>query len=201
MEVIEGVVLAAGLSKRTGTCKMLLDLGGITLIERCIRGMFNICSKVIVVGGHNFENIARVIAKYQKVRMVYNPSYREGMFSSVKEGFKHVSGDRFFFTPGDYPLVMDETHREMLRVEGDIVIPLFNGKKGHPILIRTHLAEELLAEGRYSTLREFIKDKGYTPIEVEDSGILVDIDTMEDYNRVMKYVSKSSFSYKPISNP
>jgi molybdenum cofactor cytidylyltransferase len=108
---------------------MLLDLGGITLIERCIRGMFNICSKVIVVGGHNFENIARVIAKYQKVRMVYNPSYREGMFSSVKEGFKHVSGDRFFFTPGDYPLVMDETYREMLRVEGDIVIPLFNGKK------------------------------------------------------------------------
>jgi molybdenum cofactor cytidylyltransferase len=96
---------------------------------------------------------------------------------------------------------MDETYREMLRVEGDIVIPLFNGKKGHPILIRTHLAEELLAEGRYSTLREFIKDKGYTPIEVEDSGILVDIDTMEDYNRVMKYVSKSSFSYKPISNP
>ena len=57
---------------------------------------------------------------------------------------------------------MDETYRRCWW-RGDIVIPLFNGKKGHPILIRTHLAEELLAEGRYSTLREFIKDKANTP--------------------------------------
>ncbi|HZJ58459.1 MAG TPA: nucleotidyltransferase family protein [Clostridia bacterium] len=188
MELIEGVILAAGLSKRTGVCKMLLDLGGITLIERCITGMYRFCSKIVVVGGHNFENIGRVIAKYQKVRMVYNPHYREGMFSSAKEGFKNVSGDRIFFIPGDYPLVTGETYGKMLGAEGDIIVPLFNGENGHPILIRGHLVEELLAEGRYSTLREFISDKGYIPVPVRDPGILKDIDTMEDYDRVKESI-------------
>ena len=186
MERIEGVVLAAGLSRRTGTCKMLLDMGGTTLIERCIRGMYDVCSSIIVVGGHNFENIARIIAKYQKVRMVYNPNYLEGMFSSVKEGFRHVSGDRFFFTPGDYPLVRSQTYRDMLRVEGDIVIPVFCNKKGHPILIKTQLAKELINSTKYFTLREFINDKGYTTIEVQDEGILIDIDTMGDYRKIVQ---------------
>ncbi len=185
MELIEGVVLAAGLSRRTGVCKMLLDMGGTTLIERCIRGMYDVCSKVIVVGGHNFENIARIMAKYEKVRMVYNPNYLEGMFSSVKEGFKHVSGDRFFFTPGDYPLVKKQTYKDMIKVEGDIIIPVFCGKKGHPILLKTQLAEQLLKSTSYSTLREFINEKGFTTIDLQDNGILIDIDTMEDYRRAL----------------
>lgn len=186
MEIIEGVILGAGLSKRAGTCKMLLDIGGITLIESCIRSMYDTCSKILVVGGHNFENIARVVAKYDKIKLVYNSNYMEGMFSSVKEGFRHVSGDRFFFTPGDYPLVKSETYREMLRGGGDIVIPIFCGKKGHPILIKTRLTEELIHSTKYSTLREFIRDKGHTPLEVQDKGILMDIDTMEDYRQILK---------------
>lgn len=51
MSSIEGVVLATGLSSRAGTNKMLLDMGGMAVIERCILPMYNICSKVIVVSG------------------------------------------------------------------------------------------------------------------------------------------------------
>ncbi|NLJ40576.1 MAG: nucleotidyltransferase family protein [Clostridiales bacterium] len=187
MESIEGVILAAGLSRRAGTCKMLLDIEGKTLIERCILGMYGVCSRIIVVVGHYYRDIAGVISRYNKVTMVYNPDYLDGMFSSVRIGFKNVSGDRFFFIPGDYPYIKERIYREMLKKDGGIIIPVHKGRKGHPILVRTSIAKEMLSSIKYRTLREFIEDKGYTAVDVNDTGILSDIDTMADYNLTKKH--------------
>jgi molybdenum cofactor cytidylyltransferase len=103
------------------------------------------------------------------------------MFSSVKEGFRHVQHDRFFFIPGDYALVNTKVYKILSDVSGDIVIPTYNGKKGHPVLINKSVAEELLKNQEFSNLRDFINYKGFTAVPVEDEGILIDIDTAEDY--------------------
>mgnify|MGYP000168382856 CR=1 FL=1 len=57
------------------------------------------------------------------------------MFSSVKLGFSHTTGDRVFITPGDYPLVSCEVYQSMLKDKSDIVIPIYNNLTGHPVLI------------------------------------------------------------------
>lgn len=182
---VEGVVLAAGFSSRAGTYKMALDLDGKTVIERCIESMYDVCSRIIVVGGFKIEIIMNILNKYPKVEIVLNKDYKAGMFSSVKEAIKHVKEERFFFTPGDYAAINKEVYESMLKAEGDIIIPTHKGRKGHPVLMNSCYIGEIL-NGEYSNLKEFINSKGYNTLEVQDKGILMDIDTMEEYKKIVK---------------
>lgn len=187
---IEGIVLAAGLSTRVGENKLVLDVDGKTVIERCILGMYDICSKIIVVGGHRIEDIEDILSNYSKAELIYNPDYLNGMFSSVKKGLTHIKEERFFLIPGDYAVVNKETYEDMLKVDNDIVIPIYDGRKGHPLLMKSYLIEELLKDISCETLRDFTGKKSFISINIEDPGILMDIDTMEDYRETLLYFKK-----------
>lgn len=188
---IEGVILAAGLSTRAGTYKMELRFGDKMLIEKSIEGMYDFCSRIIVVAGHKVERIRQIVNPYPKVQVIFNEDYREGMFSSVKEGIRHVTEERFFFLPGDYPLISKEIYSRMLEAQGDIIIPTYQGRRGHPILIKSHLIQEILEQSKFSNLREFIQAHHCTLLEVEDEQIMMDIDTIEDYKRTVSLILKS----------
>lgn len=182
---VEAVVLAAGYSSRAEAFKLELEIGGKTVLERCIGGMLDLCSRIIVVSGYRIERVETLMKPYPKVAVVYNSRFDQGMFTSVKEGMRHVRGDRFFLTPGDYPLIGIEVCRSLLKIQGDIIIPTFSGRKGHPVLLAGSLAQALLEEDDTSNLRNFIRRQGYQTLEVDDEGILTDIDTPEDYRRVV----------------
>jgi molybdenum cofactor cytidylyltransferase len=128
------------------------------------------------------------------VEVVFNPRYTEGMFTSVQEGVKHVKSQWFFLTPGDYPLLTKEIYQKLLDARSGssqcVFIPVFKGRKGHPILVKSDLVKDLLKEPDDSNLRKFIDRKGFEPVEVDDDGILVDIDTMEDYLRIKTKLEK-----------
>jgi molybdenum cofactor cytidylyltransferase len=189
---IEAVVLAAGYSSRAGTFKLNLDISGKTVIERCVEGMVDICSRIVVVGGYQIDQIIAVLKKYPKIEVVLNSRYAEGMFTSVKEGMRHVGGERFFFTPGDHPLINQEVCRRLLTVDGEIIVPVCGGRKGHPVLMAGHIAKELLLAEDTFNLRDFIQQKGYQALEVEDEGILMDIDTPDDYRRILERIHKGA---------
>lgn len=182
--VIEGVVFAAGLSQRAGTYKMTLKIGETTVIEKCIEGMYDLCSRIIVVGGYKAWNLVRVLDIYPKVEIVLNRDYADGMFSSVKVGFRHVRGECFFFIPGDYPMISRKVYEKMVNVDGDLVIPVYNGEKGHPVLLKGYLASELLEDTTCTNLRELISKQGFVSVEVQEPGVLMDIDTIDDYRRI-----------------
>lgn len=188
----DGIILAAGLSTRTGVNKMILNIKGKTVIERCVLGMHDLCSKVIIVGGHRIDDIRNILDDYPRVKLIYNPDYLNGMFSSVKKGLPHVKKDRFFLIPGDYSAISKKTYEKMLGVNEDIVVPIYNGKRGHPLLMKTYLIDELLRDSSCNTLRDFINKKGFVSIDVKDRGILMDIDTMDDYKRILAYLSYNS---------
>jgi molybdenum cofactor cytidylyltransferase len=182
---VEGVVLAAGLSTRSGQYKMAMPLGDRTVIERSIEGMYELVSRVIVVVGWKADLVRSLLAGYPKVECVANDDFQAGMFTSVKTGIAHVRAPRFFLLPGDHPLVGAEIYASMLTVTGDIVIPSFKGRRGHPVLFSSHLIPEILRYPDSATLRDYIRAKGYTEVEVGQEGILLDIDTPEDYRAVL----------------
>ena len=184
---VDGVVLAAGLSSRTGRFKMELNLGHKTLIEHSIAGMYAVVDRVIVVGGHKIERIREILQEYSKVEIVYNENFRQGMFSSVQKGVRHVRGERFFLQPGDLPLISEEIYRRMLEASGDVIIPTYKGRKGHPALMRSRLIDAILHQPDTSTLRDYIGRVGYAQVEVDDEGIVLDVDDLEDYH-IMKRV-------------
>ena len=184
MHTVEGVVLAAGFSSRMGSFKPILKMGNKTIIERCIDDMYEVCSRIIVVGGYKLDLLYGALRSYKNVELVYNENFKDGMFSSVKVGLNQVKEERFFITPGDYPFIGKNIYEDLLKCQADIVAPVYKGTRGHPLLIKSNLIKEVFNNERYTNMRDFINIKGYKALEVQDEGILMDLDTIEDYKYI-----------------
>jgi CTP:molybdopterin cytidylyltransferase MocA len=113
------------------------------------------------------------------------------MADSARKGLSTVapSSTGIIIYPSDYPLVKPETiitlANEHDRFPDSIVIPVHNGKRGHPTLFPRKTIDELF-EG--ITLRDIInRDAGRTRfVPVPDSGVLLDVDTEEDYSGIVR---------------
>lgn len=191
IEDAEGIILAAGFSSRAGTFKMELPMGEKTLLERVIEGMTPVCSRIIVVAGHRADRVNRITRGYSTVEVVFNRLYEKGMFSSVQEGVRQLRGDLFFIVPGDHPFIPPVVYQRLKEeVENsnpgvDVFIPTFKGRKGHPVAMKKPMAVEILNEPQNSTLRTVIRRNKSQLVEVDHEGILWDIDTMEDYRKMI----------------
>jgi molybdenum cofactor cytidylyltransferase len=192
---VEGIVLAAGLSRRSKRYKMTLPLGDRTVLERTIESMSPFVDRVIVVLGSRAERLRALLAGSAEVSLVYNERFREGMFSSVRAGMAHITASRFFLLPGDQPLVAPQVYERLLAADERVVIPTYRGRKGHPVLLRGKLVSDVLVMPAEATLWDVIERTGYTTIEVEDEGILLDLDTAADYATILsRYRAQHGYS-------
>lgn len=178
--MIDGIILAGGYSSRIKKNKMVLLYNELPIICNVIESMKDFCNKIVIVTGHYHDEIVQVVSKYEQVIVIRNINYDLGMFSSVITGVKEINND-FFLTPGDYPLIQKETFRSLLNASGEIRVPIFNNRKGHPILIKKELIDPLLNEPVDSNLKVFRDRYTVNYIETTDEGVLIDVDTMEDY--------------------
>lgn len=178
---LEGLVLAAGLSTRSGLYKMELMFGEFSLLQQCIKSIYVECSRIIVVCGYNSGKVQELVQDFKKVKLVRNDNYEKGMFSSLKTGLMHVSSDKLLITPGDYPLFRQSTVHELALTRGSIVIPVYKSKKGHPIIISKTLYPEILMSPDSYNLRDILKNHTLVPVQTDDVGVVSDVDTMDDY--------------------
>ncbi|MEG6504882.1 NTP transferase domain-containing protein [Nitratidesulfovibrio sp. 1201_IL3209] len=199
-------MLAAGASSRmTPDFKPLLDLGGATVLARCVE-MFRQAgvADVLVVTGHRADEVAAEAARLGAAT-VHNPAWREGgMFSSVRAGLAAVAqrgggtdrtggtdgtgGARALLLPVDAALVRPLTVRLLLEHEarrpGRVVLPVFGGQWGHPPLLPASVFSIILGDGGDGGLRGALHRLGPGVLEevgVPDRFILRDMDTPEDY--------------------
>lgn len=191
---VDAVILAAGLSERMGVNKMMLKIGGSTVIEHCIAPFLGVCRMVYVVGGHRIHELQELLADRACVRVVENAAYKTGMFSSVLCGVSYSTAGRCFITPGDYPLIQASTCREMLQTEGAVVIPTYNNKKGHPVLLSSNTVQKLRNGVPYIRLKDFLKMQECRTVEVDDPGIRLDVDSPQDYANVLQIIQAISQS-------
>jgi molybdenum cofactor cytidylyltransferase len=192
-KVQDGIILAAGYSSRVGAFKMGLMLEGKPLIHHTIETMRTACSQIIVVAGHKIEEVVELTKGFPGLRVVFNPNYPTGMFSSVKEGFKYVTSEWFFYIPGDYPLVSAAVYEKLMEAsiatpDRMVFIPTFNSRKGHPVLMNLRIKATVMTEPQDSNLKAVINRTGFVPVPVDDEAILIDIDTMKDYREAVKKV-------------
>lgn len=184
--MVEGVIAAAGKSQRTGEFnKLELDLGGKSVLARSVESMLECCARVYVVLGHYRESLARILSPYCDVEIVVNPLYERGMYTSVKAGLAHVKAPRFFFMPGDCPCINPSVFKQMLQIDAPIIVPRFNERPGHPVLMHSTLIPQIM-QGDEQSLERFISLQGCIFTEVDSPGILMDIDTIEDYQRLQR---------------
>jgi molybdenum cofactor cytidylyltransferase len=183
---IEGIVLAAGFSRRAGRFKMSLALGDRTVIQRAVESMLPFAQRIHVVVGWQADRIAQLLEGYDRVATVLNPEYPRGMFTSVQIGVMRIKAPRFFLLPGDMAMVSGRVYGALLAKQGAVVIPTFGKRRGHPVLISQALIPEIRDAPEGTTLRDVIRNHEAVLVEVDDQAILYDIDTPEDYEAALQ---------------
>lgn len=193
---IAAIVLAAGYSSRMGALKPLLPMGERTVIENVIEsfqraGIYNIH----IVIGHEYEKMLPVLAKHNTI-VIYNKEYEKGMFSSVQAGVRSLQeckAKAFFLLPADYGLIRAETLEKLAAAyRGDkakIVYPCYKEQRGHPPLLSSELSFEIMGYDGQGGLRKLLDrhESEALNLVVEDEGILLDMDTWEDYLYCLEY--------------
>jgi molybdenum cofactor cytidylyltransferase len=190
---IAAIILAAGYSSRMGEFKPLLPFGDVTVIERVI-GLFRDAgiSDIRVVIGHRATELLPLL-RNADVQPVLNERYREGMFTSVVAGVGGLNDLQggFFLLPVDIPLVRLQTVLTLLESFQDrkrnILYPVFGGRRGHPPLISAEYRGRIIAWSGQGGLKSFLAQYELEAgeVEVADTYILEDMDTPDDYRRLL----------------
>ena len=165
-----------------GSPKALLPYRGETFIDRLV-GVFSPCDEVVVVLGHGAAAIRDGMNR--RATIVVNPDPERGQLSSLQCGLSAVAdSDAVFFTPVDYPAIEASTIRALLPFAGTFAMPRYNGRRGHPVLINRELLAEVLACN--TAARDVIRAHEPQYVDVDDSGILEDVDDPAAYARLME---------------
>jgi len=189
MSDIWGVVLAAGESKRMKVQKLLLPFEGKTMIERVIENvMHSGVDNILVVAGSDYDEILEAIG-HLPVTTCYNNNYKQGMLSSVKCGVGALpeNYDAVLVFLGDQPMIPKQAVTMVIEAykssDKGIVIPTFQKKRGHPLLIDRRYREEIEKLEESEGLRDLAVKFAEDVLEIETNlpGILRDIDTREEY--------------------
>lgn len=183
------VILAAGLSTRMGDFKPLLSIGPRTLLGHAIT-LFQICgiADIVVVTGHKWQALQQELNRYH-CPSVLHEQFADGMFSSVQAGLKALdpANEAFFLLPVDIPLVRPNTVWALLTALNQapsalVFYPLYRSRRGHPPLIRSGLAAEILSFDGRGGLQALLKKhrRHARNVPVNDPFILLDADTPDD---------------------
>lgn len=181
-EPVDCVVPAAGRSERMGSWKPLIAFAGSPIIEGVVRCALEACSRVILVTGYRAAELEAVFRDRPRVSIIENPEWRLGMFSSIRRGVERVATRRFFVTLGDMPWIRPEVYRALLGApEMDVVFPVFDGVRGHPVLFTGAVREAILrTDPAAGAMREIAARFPVRELPWRDASILRDIDTLAD---------------------
>lgn len=198
--LIAALIIAAGYSSRMHAFKPLLPVGNVSALKRLIQTYqaFGI-GHIYVVVGHRGDEIEAAL-KGDAVRIVYNEAYDQGMFSSIQKGLRAIDAsiEAFYMHPVDIPLVkvssLEWVYEAYKRTHKGVIYPTFLGRKGHPPLVSMTYKAQILSSagegGLKKVLEQFSEDALH--VNVCDQSVLMDMDTKEDYERLLGYEAHPS---------
>lgn len=175
-----------------GEFKQLLPYGDKAFVVRCVDNLLAAAvDEVLVVTGHRDSDVRQALADY-KVKIVFNPNYREGMSTSIQAGVRAVAenAQAMLIALADQPQIGTRIVNQVIeafeRTSLPIVIPAYNHKRGHPIILHARLKDEILAITPGIGLKEVVQAHAaeILYVEVADEAVLMDFDYPEDYRRL-----------------
>lgn len=188
------IILAAGESLRMKRNKLLLPYRNQTIIEAVIGNIkqAQIEHILLVTGAYQDELVSAT--QHLELNYCHNNAYRKGMLSSVQCAFRNLppSIKAVLIFPGDQPEIPGSVAaglmEEQARSGKGLLVPVFAGKRGHPLLIHRRYREEIFRldpeEGLRGLLKRFPGD--VQEVKVNAPGILKDVDVPADYDELTK---------------
>lgn len=203
-ESVCAVILAAGCAKRMGQLKQLLPLGDKTILEHVIeQTLAGDFTEVYAVIGHKQQTIRdRININDDRFHWLINESYQMGQSTSLRTAINQLKSDyqHLVVFLGDLPFIKRNTIRTIYKKgqkieahyhEPFVIRPTYQGKIGHPVFIG-NISNELFSQihGDSGLKSVFHKLKNKVKIEVDDAGIILDIDTPEQYEQLNSELPK-----------
>jgi molybdenum cofactor cytidylyltransferase len=188
-----GLLLAAGKSTRMGSLKALLPWEGTTLLQFQLTQLEHstIDQLVVVLGYHSNKLLPYV--KESSAHIVWNENYEKGKTESIKQGVLaiHKDADCFILSSVDQPvshILLNAMINEFRLTNSNIIIPVYNKRRGHPILLSTRLREEIMqineeTRGMKAILQN--RNDEISELTVEDHSILFNFNYEIDYEEVI----------------
>jgi len=192
--MISSILLAAGQSKRmSGENKLIKSVKGIPLIKCALNNILKShVNEIIIVLGYQNETIEKLIDKSSRIKFVFNSNFESGIASSIKEGIKKLSKktDSFFISLGDMPSINYDTYNQLIKCNKNkkAIVPMFKGQQGNPVLFPKSFEEKLLSIQGDSGAKKIleINKKEVLYLEINDPGIIRDLDVPNDFNNLSK---------------
>lgn len=193
------VIPAAGHSRRMGHPKLLLPLGGETVLSRLLAALDRpeIAKRVVVVRSDD-DRLRREAERCGAtvVQPVPDPpdmrTSVERALESLRDRNAPASDDGWLLIPADHPVLDADLVQNLidvwLREQPRILVPTFQGRRGHPTIFRWDLAEEVSGiphdRGLNWLLQKYADD--VREVAVESAAILFDLDTPADYESLLR---------------
>lgn len=186
--MLAAVILSAGASSRMGRPKALIPFRESTFLEHLLQVSRHPKVGVTRVVLGSAGNEIRSLAKLDPTVVVINPVWEQGQLSSIVAALLSLSDtptDGMLLCPVDHPLVTASLIAklvEMFYSSGKpIVLPTFNGRRGHPVIFSSTLYTELLNapadQGARAVVWAHAADVEEVPTEEE--GILLNINSAD----------------------
>ena len=193
--MLAAVILSAGASSRMGSPKALLPYREGTFLEHLIEvtrhPQIGVTRVVLGAGAE----VIRTIAKLDPSIVVLNPEWEQGQLSSICAGLRSLDGvdtDGLILCPVDHPLVSARLVSELVErfYEGKkaIVLPTFNGRRGHPAIFSSALYSELLAAPAEKGARAVVWAHAADVLEfpTDEEGVILNINDPDMLNRAIR---------------
>lgn len=187
--MINAIVLAAGESKRMGKSKPLLRFNDKTFLDQIISALRDSdVDRITVVLGAKAEMIKNSI-DLSEANIVINKDYQKGQLSSLIAAIEDTpqETDAILVCLVDNPFITKEVINKIIakfrETNNPIIVPVFNGQRGHPTLFSRSLFSELVNAPEEQGARYVLHSNAEKVLELEtsESTILTGIDTPEDY--------------------
>lgn len=188
---VSALILAAGKSSRMGDNKQLLPLKKSTILRSVIKNVLKTeVNDVYVVLGADAELIYDHIQDLD-VRVVVNKNYADGLSSSIKVGLEHLKKeDAALIILGDQPLISSQYWNTIISTASKnpdkIIASNYGGFKGVPALFPKNYFDELFTLNGDLGAKHLLNSSKNDVLTVNSPVDLLDIDTPEDYNRLIK---------------
>lgn len=177
-----GILLAAGRSKRFGTNKLLYPLhDGTPMAVACARPLCAVLPEVIAVVEDIHQEVATLL-RAEGVHVIANPRACQGMGTSIACSVAaSVAARGWIVALADMPFLSEAVIRTVLtglERGADIVAPVYQGKRGHPVGFSNRHAESLMQLDTDAGARAILaaNRESLELIEVQEQGVIIDID-------------------------
>jgi molybdenum cofactor cytidylyltransferase len=188
---LEGIILAAGESRRMGYPKPLLEIASGTFIERIAEMMLEVVPRIVIVLGAHRDRVHAAIPRDARISIVENPNYSRGQLSSLKVGLSALNPNAAgaLVHLADHPLVQLETFQAIVdsynRTGTPIVIARHDGHRGHPLIFDRTMFAELQSAPEQEGARHVVNSDAsrVAYVDLDDPGINLDLDTPSDLAR------------------